>query len=136
MAKIRESKSARKERAHQILSILEHSYPNSRIALDYQSPFQLLVATILAAQCTDVRVNMTTPALFEKYPTPQAFIDAPLEEIEKQIFMCGFYRNKTKSIKGASQALVERFGGEVPRTMEELLSIPGLGRKSSNVILG
>lgn len=136
MAKIRESKTARRERAEQILTLLEREYPASRIALNFESPFQLLVATILAAQCTDVRVNMTTPALFERYPTPQHFVDASQEELEKQIFMCGFYRNKAKMIRGASQALVERFGGEVPRTMQELLTIPGLGRKSSNVILG
>jgi endonuclease-3 len=131
-----ESLSAKRERAHEIIRILEESYPESKIALHYDSPFQLLIALILAAQCTDERVNMVTPGLFERYPTPQAFLDAPQEEIEQAIFSTGFYRNKAKSIKGATKALVETFGGEVPRTMEELTSIPGIGRKSANVILG
>ena len=136
MAKIRESKSARRERAGQILAILERTYPESRIALNYESPFQLLVATILAAQCTDARVNTVTPALFERYPTPRDFIAAPQEELEQMVFTTGFYRNKAKAIKAASEAIVLNFGGEVPSTIEELVSIPGIGRKSANVILG
>jgi endonuclease III len=136
MPKIRESKAARIARTERILALLEQSYPESRIALNYETPFELLVAVILAAQCTDARVNMVTPGLFERYPTPQAFIDAPQEELEQAIFTTGFYRNKAKAIKSASAAIVERFGGEVPRTMDELLTIPGIGRKSANVILG
>jgi endonuclease-3 len=124
------------QRAHDIINILEETYPDSAIALNYRSPFELLIATILAAQCTDERVNMTTPALFERYPTPQDFLDAPQEEIERMIFSTGFYRNKAKSIKGACKRIVEEFNGEVPRTIEELTSIPGIGRKSANVILG
>ena len=136
MAKLRESKSARRERAQQIIMTLEQAYPESRIALDFHTPFQLLVALILAAQNTDARVNMVTPELFERYPTPQAFIDVPQEELEKAVFTCGFYRNKSKAIKAASQTIVERFGGEVPGTMDELLTLPGIGRKSANVLLG
>lgn len=134
--KIRESKTARRERAEQILAILERTYPESRIALNYETPFQLLVATILAAQCTDARVNTVTPGLFERWPTPQAFVEAPQEELEKAIFQTGFYRNKAKAIRNASLALVRDHGGEVPSTMEELVAIPGIGRKSANVILG
>jgi endonuclease-3 len=136
MPKIRESKAARRERAARILSTLEEIYPESKIALNYETPFQLLVATILAAQCTDARVNMVTPALFERYPTPRAFAEADQEELERMIFTTGFYRNKAKAIRSASAAIVERFGGEVPTTMDELLTIPGIGRKSANVILG
>jgi endonuclease III len=136
MPKIRESKTARRERAGQILAILESTYPESRIALDYETPFQLLVATILAAQCTDARVNTVTPALFERYPSPQAFIDAPQEELEEAVHPTGFFRNKAKAIKAASTAIMLEFGGEVPGTMEQLISIPGIGRKSANVILG
>src|SRR5688500_4366498 len=136
MAKIRESKSARRERAEQILTILEQTYPESRIALDFRTPFELLVALILAAQNTDARVNMVTPGLFERYPTPQTFIDAPQEDLEHAIFTCGFYRQKSKAIKAASKAIVEHFGGTVPATMVELLTLPGIGRKSANAILG
>jgi endonuclease-3 len=134
--KIRESQKARRERTAEIIRILERTYPGSRIALNFETPFQLLIATILAAQCTDARVNMVTPGLFHEYPDPQAFIDATQEELEKAIFSTGFYRNKARSIKATSQALVERFGGEVPGTMEELLTLPGVGRKTANVILG
>jgi endonuclease-3 len=136
MPKLRESKKARRERAVEIIRILEERYPDSKIALDYETPFQLLICTILAAQCTDAMVNKITPELFATYPTPQAFLDAPQEELERAIFKSGFYRAKAKSIKGACKALVERFGGEVPRTMEELTSLHGIGRKSANVLLG
>ncbi len=126
----------KKKRAAEIITILERIYPNAKIALHYESPFQLLIATILSAQCTDERVNTVTPGLFEQYPTPQDFLDAPIEELEQAIFTTGFYRNKAKSIKGACAALVERHGGEVPRTMEELTKLPGVGRKTANVLLG
>jgi len=132
----KESLASRRQRAAEIIGVLETSYPDSGIALHYETPFQLLIATILAAQCTDARVNMVTPQLFATYPTPQAFLDAPVEELEQAIFSTGFYRNKAKSIRNACATLVEKFGGEVPRTMEELLTLPGVGRKTANVLLG
>jgi endonuclease-3 len=132
---MKESLKAKRERAAEITRILELTYPDSEIALIYKDPFQLMVATILAAQCTDARVNMLTPSLFKAYPTPQAFIDAPVEELERAIFSTGFYRNKAKAIRAASAALIERYGGAVPGTMEELLSLPGVGRKTANVVL-
>lgn len=131
-----ESTTQRRKRAGEIVAILERTYTGARIALHFETPFQLLVATILAAQCTDERVNQVTPGLFEKYPTPQAMLNAPVEELEQAIFSTGFYRNKAKSIRGACQALIERHGGQVPGTMEELLKLPGVGRKTANVLLG
>jgi endonuclease-3 len=131
-----ESKTKRRERTAAIVHTLEETYPQAQIALRYESPFQLLVATILAAQCTDARVNTVTPALFAKYPTPRAFLDAPQEELEQAIFSTGFYRNKAKSIRNACTMLLERFGGEVPGDMESLLELPGVGRKTANVLLG
>lgn len=131
-----ESLKKKRERAANIVSILEDMHPGAEIALHYQTPFQLLVATILAAQCTDARVNMVTPALFQKFRTPQAFLAAPIEELEQAIFSTGFYRNKARSIRNACGMIVEEFGGEVPRTMEELLRLPGVGRKTANVLLG
>ncbi len=136
MPRLPETLQARRKRAGEIVRILKEAYPDSGIVLVYATPFQLLVATILAAQCTDVRVNMVTPVLFSRYPTPQAFLDAPQEELEQAIFSTGFYRNKAKSIKAACAILMERFGGEVPETMEELLALPGVGRKTANVLLG
>lgn len=131
-----ESKKKRRERTTAIVGILEETYPEAQIALRFDSPFQLLVATILAAQCTDARVNTVTPGLFAKYPTPQSFLDAPQEEIEQAIFSTGFYRNKAKSIRNACAMLIEQFGGEVPSNMEQLLELPGVGRKTANVLLG
>lgn len=131
-----ETPAARRRRAEKILRLLHERYPDSGIVLQFSSPFHLLVATILSAQCTDARVNMVTPELFRRYPTPQSFIDAPQEEIEQAIFSTGYYRQKARSIRAASEALVERFNGEVPRTMEELLTLPGVGRKTANVLLG
>jgi len=104
--------------------------------LKHQNPFQLLIATILSAQCTDERVNMVTPALFEKYPKPNAFAYASPAELQQEIRPTGFFRNKTKSIMGASRKIVEEFHGEVPRTMEQLLTLPGVARKTANVVLG
>ena len=120
----------------EIIAILERTYSEAKIALHYETPFQLLIATILSAQCTDERVNKVTPGLFEQYPTPQDFLHAPIEELEQAIFSTGFYRNKAKSIHGACQGLIERHGGEVPQTMEELVKLPGVGRKTANVLLG
>lgn len=131
-----ESLQSKRKRAAHIVDILEREHPDAEIALHYQTPFQLLIATILSAQCTDARVNMVTPALFQKFPTPQAFLDAPIEELEQAIFSTGFYRNKARSIRNACGILAEEFGGEVPGTMEELLRLPGVGRKTANVLLG
>lgn len=131
-----ESKKKRRERTEAIVGILEKTYPEARIALRFESPFQLLVATILAAQCTDVRVNTVTPGLFEKYPTPRSFLDAAPEEVEQAIFSTGFYRNKAKSIRNACTMIIEQFDGEVPCEMDLLLRLPGVGRKTANVLLG
>ena len=123
-------------RATEIHSRLSARYPNAHCALDYRSPLQLLVATILSAQCTDKRVNMVTPALFAEYPTAQTLAGAEPARIEELIRSAGFFRAKTKSIMGMATALVERHGGDVPTTMEELVRLPGVGRKTANVVLG
>jgi endonuclease-3 len=124
------------ERVTAILDILRATYPEVECALVHTSPWQLLVATILSAQCTDARVNMVTPKLFATYPTPAEMAKAPLEAIEEIIRTTGFYHNKAKSIQGAGRVITEQFGGEVPRTMEQLLTVPGAARKTSNVVLG
>lgn len=123
-------------RALEVLDILNATYPDARIALHFTTPFELLVATVLSAQCTDVRVNMVTPALFRRYPSPSAFASADLGELEEMIRSTGFYRNKAKALIGAATAIIEKHGGEVPRIMEELTALPGVGRKTANVILG
>ena len=115
--------------------LLEH-YPNPRCELNHKNPFELLVATILSAQCTDVRVNKVTPALFRAYPTPEAMSVAPLDHLEELVKTTGFFRNKAKSLKEASQTIVEDFDGTVPNTMEELLTLRGAARKTANVVLG
>ena len=125
-----------KRRAGQVVRALKQEYPEVHCALVHRSPFELLVATILSAQCTDARVNMVTPALFEKYPTPAAFAAAPLPAIEKAIQSTGFFRNKAKSIKAAATAIVDDHGGEGPDTLEELVGLAGVGRKTANVVLG
>ncbi len=124
------------KRVHSILTKLDEAYPGVTCALEHRDPFQLLIATILSAQCTDERVNQVTPGLFEKYPTPAAFVYANPREVQQEIRPTGFFRNKTKSILGASKKIVEEFGGRVPRTMEELLTLPGVARKTANVVLG
>jgi endonuclease-3 len=124
------------ERVAAILDILAKTYPGVVCALTHRNAWELTVATILSAQCTDVRVNMVTPALFKRFPTPKAMAAASLPEIEELIRTTGFFRNKAKSIKGAAQAVVEEFGGEVPRAMEEILRLPGVARKTGNVVLG
>jgi endonuclease-3 len=123
-------------RAPEILTRLRAAYPDARCALDYRNAFELLCATILSAQCTDARVNLVTPALFGAYPTPETLARARQEEVEEIIKSTGFFRNKAKSLIGMAQALVADHGGEVPRTMEELRLLPGVGRKTANVILG
>jgi endonuclease III len=119
-----------------ILSVLDEAYPNATCELKHANPFQLLVSTILSAQCTDVRVNQVTESLYKKYPKPEAFAYATPSELEQEIRPTGFFRNKTKSVMGASKAIVEEFGGQVPRTMEEILTLPGVARKTANVVLG
>ncbi len=130
-AKARES-----ERVQEILKRLAEHYPDAVCALHFNNPFQLLVATILSAQCTDARVNMVTPALFKRYPDAAHMAEADPEELQDMIRSTGFFRNKTKSLIGASKTLVVDFGGEVPRSMEELLRLPGVARKTANVVLG
>jgi endonuclease III len=124
------------KRVAAILAGLDAAYPNATCELNFSNAFQLLIATILSAQCTDVRVNMVTKELFQKYKTPKDFAYASPAELEKEIRPTGFFRNKTKSIMGASKGLLEKFGGEVPRTMEEILTLPGVARKTGNVVLG
>ncbi len=124
------------ERVAAILDALRKTYPDAVCALNHRSAWELTVATILSAQCTDARVNLTTPELFQRYPTPKAMAAASLPELEELIRPTGFFRNKSKSIQGAARAVVERYGGEVPQTMDELLSLPGVARKTANVVLG
>jgi endonuclease III len=124
------------KRVAAILAKLDEAYPTANCELRHANAFQLLIATILSAQTTDVRVNEVTKDLFQKYPTPEALAHADPKEVEQEIRPTGFFRNKTKSIMGASKALVENFGGQVPRTMEEILTLPGVARKTGNVVLG
>jgi endonuclease III len=123
-------------RVRAILQKLDEAYPAATCALTHHDAFQLLIATILSAQCTDERVNQVTPKLFEKYPTPSHFAYANPAELEQDIRPTGFFRNKTKSIMGASKKIVEEFHGEVPKTMDEMLTLPGVARKTGNVVLG
>jgi endonuclease-3 len=125
-----------KSRIAAIAAGLEELYPDAHCELDFKTPFQLLVATILSAQCTDKRVNLVTPTLFAKFPTPAKMAEATTSEIETIIQSTGFYRNKAKSILGAARLIMEDFDGKVPRTMDELLTLPGVARKTANVVLG
>ena len=125
-----------RERVAQLVEIFPEVYPGAHCELDYRNPLQLLIATILSAQCTDKRVNMVTPALFKKYKTAADYAKAPQTELEKAIKSTGFFRNKTKSIRAATSTIAEKFGGRVPETMEELRELPGVGRKTANVVLG
>ncbi|KYF75467.1 endonuclease III domain-containing protein [Sorangium sp. So ce388] len=124
-----------RDRVPLLLQHLREAYPDARYELDWETPLDLLVATILAAQCTDERVNRVTATLFKKYPTAQAYADAPTEQLEEELKPTGFYKQKTKTVKAACQELVARFGGEVPGTMAELTSLPGVARKTANVVL-
>lgn len=132
----REGKAARRTRALEILARLKREYPDAHCELDHRNPFELLVATILSAQCTDARVNMVTPALFGRYPDPAALAAARQEDVEELIRSTGFFRNKARSLIGMAQGLVSEHGGKVPATMDELRPLPGVGRKTANVILG
>jgi len=123
-------------RVRAILKGLDEAYPAATCALTHENPFQLLISTILSAQCTDERVNQVTSTLYRKYPNPETFAYANPAELEQEIRPTGFFRNKTKSIMGASKLIVEEFGGQVPKTMEQLLTLPGVARKTANVVLG
>ncbi|MCI0498868.1 MAG: endonuclease III [Planctomycetales bacterium] len=141
MAKAKKSKlkvdpAEAKERVLKILPILKKTYPDAKIALNWDDPWNLFVAVVLSAQCTDVRVNIVTKDLFEKYKCPQDYLNVPQEELERDIRSTGFYRNKAKNIRGAARKIIDDFGGKVPRTMDELLTLPGAGRKTANCILG
>lgn len=120
---------------NQLIEILNSNYPNARYELDWDTPLQLLIATILAAQCTDVRVNKVTKTLFPKYQSAQAFVDADINELEEILKPTGFFKKKAQQVKNVCQALLTNFGGEVPRTMEQLITLPGVARKTANVVL-
>lgn len=132
----RETAEARAARTKKILAALQKTYPNAHCELNFSNPLQLLIATILSAQCTDKRVNIVTAELFKKYRSAADFANADLAELEQDIKTTGFYRNKAKNIKACCAALVEKHGGEVPRTMDELHALGGVGRKTANVVLG
>lgn len=125
----------KKDIAIKIINILKETYPDAKCSLNFTTPFEMLVAVILSAQCTDERVNKTTPNIFSKYSTPIDFVQMPLETLEDLIHPCGFYKNKAKNIKLTAQKLVDEFDGKVPDTMKELLSLPGVGRKTANVVM-
>lgn len=135
MAK-RESVEELKVRVREVIRRLKRAYPDAKCSLNYTNPFELLVATILSAQSTDDRVNIVTADLFRKYRKPEDYLQVSPHELEKDIHSTGFFRNKTKSIQGASKMLIEQYGGVVPRTMDELLELPGVARKTANVVLG
>jgi endonuclease-3 len=123
-------------RVAEIVKRLDQAYPDARCSLDFGTPLELLVATILSAQCTDERVNIVTKTLFQKYPTAADYADAPPEQFEADIKSTGFYRNKARHIQGAGRIIADRYGGEVPRTMDELTTLPGVARKTANVVMG
>jgi endonuclease-3 len=133
---MRKSLPEKKVRAKAIYRQLTKNYPNVRCELDYNSAFQLLVATVLSAQCTDKRVNQTTPALFKKYPNPKKMAKADLKDIQRLVKSTGFFRAKAKNIKALSNKIMEEFDGDVPRDLEDLITLPGVGRKTANVVLG
>ncbi len=132
----RESKEAKISRLGRIIAALKQSYPDAHCELNFSNPLELLIATILSAQCTDKRVNLVTPGLFKKYPSAAAYADAPVSELQQAIKSTGFFRNKTRSLQTCCRAIVERHGGQVPGTMEELIELGGVGRKTANVVLG
>jgi len=136
LPQVSETVEEKKKRARRLLTALKKLYPEADCALSHHDPFQLLVATILSAQSTDDTVNKVTPVLFEKYPTPKALADAPREDIEKVIYATGFFRQKAKSIQGTAAAVARDFDGVVPDTMDALTALPGVARKTANVVLG
>lgn len=136
MAQVSETTAVTRDRAARIVERLAEAYPDATCSLAYTTPLELLVATILSAQCTDERVNLVTRELFCKYRSPEDYLSVPQEEIEQDIHSTGFYRNKAKAIQGACRVLLERYEGQVPRTMQELLPLPGVARKTASVVLG
>ena len=136
MNKFPKTLKAEKQRITSIIEILAEIYPNVKIQLDHHNPFQLMIATILSAQCTDARVNIVTKSLFQKYITPEDFLKVPVEILEQDIFSTGFYKAKAKNIRGACEKIINKFDGKVPDNMEDLLTLPGVGRKTANVLLG
>jgi endonuclease-3 len=126
----------KKERVRRVFEILDPLYTREKTALEYRTPFQLLIATILSAQCTDKQVNQVTKSLFQKYKKPQDYLKVPIAELEDDIRPTGFFRNKAKSLRGCSQGLLDLYGGKVPQSMEEMLKLPGVGRKTANCVLG
>lgn len=129
------SKKFTQKNAVQIIEILKKEYPEAKCSLNFKNPFQLLIAVILSAQCTDERVNKTMPGILAKCSTPEEFVEIPLEELEALIHPCGFYHNKAKNIKAACKKIVTDYKREVPQTMEELMTLPGVGRKTANVVM-
>lgn len=136
LPKLPQKTNEQRAHARKILEALYQHYPNPHCALDHRNAFELLCATILSAQCTDVRVNKVTPELFDAYPTPEAMAEAPIQELEELVRSTGFYRNKAKALKTSSQIITNKHNGEVPQTMEELLELFGVARKTANVVLG
>jgi endonuclease-3 len=131
----RESRTARRARLEEIIKRLGAAYPDARVGLDHTTPFELLIATILSAQCTDERVNIVTKTLFTKYRVPEDYLRVPVEEVEADIRSTGFYRNKARNIRACCEQLIERFDGNVPQTLDELVTLPGVGRKTANCVL-
>ena len=123
------------KRTIEIIKKLKETYPDATCSLDFETPFEMGIAVMLSSQCTDERVNKTTPDIFKKYKTPQDFINIDINELEKLIYPCGFYKNKAKNIKGYAQKIIEEYNGEVPQDLESLITLPGIGRKSANVIM-
>jgi endonuclease III len=136
MASEQQTQAERRARAIAILAALRQAYPDAKCSLDFTTPLELLVATILSAQCTDERVNLVTARLFKKYRSAEDYARAPIEELEQDIKQTGFYRNKAKHIKAAGELIATRFGGDVPRAMDDLLTLPGVARKTANVVQG
>jgi endonuclease-3 len=136
MKKFSKTLKARKERMREVLEILSKKYPDVKIQLDHSNEFELLIATMLSAQCTDARVNIVTKSLFKKYKTPEDYLNIPQEELEQDIFSTGFYKAKARNIKGACKGIIERHKGSVPNNIDDLTNLPGVGRKTANVVLG
>lgn len=136
MKKFSKTLKARKERMREVLEILSKKYPDVKIQLDHSNEFELLIATMLSAQCTDARVNIVTKSLFKKYKTPEDYLNIPQEELEQDIFSTGFYKAKARNIKGACKGIIDKHNGIVPNNIDDLTNLPGVGRKTANVVLG